>query len=119
MPTGPRGIARFREQDISFASLGTFQGATEVWRTRVFLLSKAQTVGYGAIACVHVTASIRECWGTYTLPRGLIRVAGQIMNRRSFKVFVVGGSGIYAHAEGTLAANGTADVRALVFNFGS
>jgi hypothetical protein len=113
----PSGIARFREQVLTYNQLGTFQGATEVWRTRVLLLGVPQTVGYGSVACVYVVDALRECSGTYVLPRGLIQVAGRISSRQSFELLIVAGSGVYGHASGTLTGLGAADTRILVLHF--
>lgn len=99
------GVARFRENVVSYSSSGTQAGAVETWRTQVLLPHKAQTVGTGVLACIRVddNTTIRECNGTYILPRGRIQVAGQIINRAAYQLSIIGGSGIYVPAGGVMA----------------
>ncbi len=99
-----RGVARFREIQITHAAAGDYAGAVEVWRTRVLLQHRAQTVGTGAIACTRIDSytSVRECNGTYILPRGRIQVAGEIITRAAFQLTIVGGTGVYGAAGGVM-----------------
>lgn len=115
----PAGLARFRENDLTYSRLGTFQGASEVWRSRVLLIGKAQTLGYGQVACVYVDDLVRQCTGTYILPRGRVSVGGELSSRQKFRLIIVGGTGAYAGASGELTAVGAGDSRVLTFNFGS
>ncbi len=102
------GVARFRETPITRATNGDHAGAVDVWRTRVWLLKKPQTVGTGAITCIRVDAHtyIRECQGTYILPRGRIQVAGEIITRAAFQLTVVGGTGVYISIGGVAVFSG-------------
>ncbi len=102
-PTSP-GVARFRETQVTHISTGVHAGATEVWRTEVWLLQKDQAVGTGVIACIRAdrNTSIRECSGTYILPRGRIQLAGEIISHDSYLLSVVGGSGVYGAAGGVM-----------------
>lgn len=106
----PSGIARFREAEISHAVLGDYAGAVETWRSRVYLLHRQQVVGTGVIACIRAdgNTTIRECQGTFILPRGRIQVAGEIITRGAYQLVVVGGTGIYTGTTGVLTVQGTA-----------
>lgn len=102
-PSSP-GVARFRETVVAHQLSGVRAGATETWRTQVWLLHTDQAVGTGLIACIRADTdtTIRECDGTYVLPRGRIQVAGQVIDRTAFQLSVVGGSGVYGGAGGVM-----------------
>lgn len=111
------GIARFREMEVAHTLSGDYGGATETWRTRIFLLRKQQTVGTGVLACVRVeeTTSIRECQGTVILPRGRIQLAGEIINRNAFQLSIVAGSGTYEGMSGVAVFLGPTTNRLITF----
>lgn len=96
------GVAHFREVQISYGSEGTHIAATEAWRTKVLLMNEQRVVGTGGIACIHVTRVARECYGTYTLPQGRIKIEGEITNRQKFQLVIIGGTGVYSGAEGVV-----------------
>lgn len=102
------GIARFRETPITHVVHGFGAGHVEAWRTRVWLLHRQQPVGTGAIACIYVDThtDVRECTGTYILPRGRIQVAGEIITRSAYQMTIVGGTGYYTGAHGVAIASG-------------
>lgn len=102
-PAGEAGsIARFREVEASHAVLGTFAGATEVWRSNVLLATQQKVLGTGIISCVLIddSESTRECHGTYRLPEGVIQLAGSLTSRARFSLLVVAGSGAYEGKHG-------------------
>lgn len=98
------GVARFREAVAVHSSQGDVAGSTETWRTRVLLPRKAQVVGTGVLACIRADTftTVRECVGTYILPRGRIQVAGEIINRSAYQLAIIGGSGVYDSAGGVM-----------------
>jgi len=113
----PLGVSRFRETQVTYFDRGNVPGDTEIWRTRVWLQHKFQTVGTGAIACINidVRSDVRECQGTYVLPRGRIQVAGQIITRRSFQLTIVGGTGVYTGVGGTAIFTGLPNPAEVIF----
>ena len=112
-----QGVARFRETQISHALTGDAAASVEVWRTRVWLVTRQQAVGTGAIACVRVdnNTSTRECHGTYILPRGRIQVVGEILNRAAFQLSIVGGTGIYVAGGGVAVFAGLKNPALITF----
>ncbi len=102
-PTSP-GVARFRETQVTHAFTGVYAGATETWRTQVWLLKKDQAVGTGLIACIKAdrNTTIRECVGTYILPRGRIQLAGEIISHNAYQLSIIGGTGVYGAAGGVM-----------------
>jgi hypothetical protein len=61
--------------------------------------------GYGIMSCFFVStkSSIRECIGTYSLPRGKIAVAGSFLYPRLYQLSVTGGTGVYLGSGGVLS----------------
>jgi hypothetical protein len=112
-----RGLARFRETQLTSDTLGTFPGATEVWSTRVYTLGSPTPIGWGDVACTVIKNFVRECSGTYVLPRGRIHVGGRLTSRSNFQLLILGGSGAYRGAGGLLTAAGAPASRVLVFSF--
>lgn len=96
------GIARFRQTQVSHTNQGDFPGATEVWQERVRLLHRAVVAGTGSIACIHVTAKTSQCFGSYILPLGRIKVLGEFFGRSSYTLAIVGGIGAYTGATGVV-----------------
>lgn len=94
------GVAYFREVTTVESHNGAFPGSTQAWSTRVLLLHESKAIGTGGIACIYVTNTRRECFGTYVLPQGRIKVLGEITNRTNFQLIIVGGTGVYAGAQG-------------------
>lgn len=111
------GVARFRETQITHVSKGEGAGAIEVWRTRIWLLKKPQTIGTGLIACIRADnhTDIQECQSTYVLPRGRIQLAGEIITRVAFQLTIVGGTGVYNGAGGVGVFTGLPNPAAVTF----
>jgi hypothetical protein len=57
--------------------------------------------------CVIGFGETRVCRITYTLPRGAIVVGGRIRFRQFFELAILGGTGLYNNARGTLTATQT------------
>ncbi len=112
-----RGVARFRETPVTYVSAGGGAAKAEAWRTQVWLLTEQKIAGTGVIACIRVDAytDIRECSGTYILPRGRIQVAGEIITRASYQLTIVGGTGVYIATGGVAVFKQLRDVTSVVF----
>lgn len=115
-----KGIARFRESQVSYSTNGLEAGATETWRTRVWLLTKPKLIGSGVLTCIRAddNSDIRECLGTYILPEGRIQVAGEVISRNSFLLTVLGGAGTYQNAVGMMTVNGPLNAANITFYLG-
>lgn len=111
------GVARFGEQQVSHAVTGFKPGDVEVWRTQVVVLKRSKVIGTGAFACIYIDfhTSVRECQGTYILPRGRIQVAGEIISRSSFQLTIVGGTGVYTGVGGTAVFRGSETAHIITF----
>ena len=61
-------------------------------------------IGHSDVTCVHTGTGSMNCTGTYFLPKGKIMVGGVIGSRLFYQLAVIGGTGIYDNARGTLTA---------------
>jgi hypothetical protein len=57
--------------------------------------------------CTFFDVRERSCSGTYFLPKGTLVVSGVIQSRLLYAVAVVGGTGLYDNARGTLTVTST------------
>jgi hypothetical protein len=62
----------------------------------------ARALGHAELLCTVMTGRSRTCTTTYFLPKGKLVVQGVIGSRLLYELPVVGGTGIYAGARGTL-----------------
>lgn len=63
------------------------------------------TIGWGNTVCFDLGISSVQCVGTFVLPKGKIMVAGTRHSQQYFVFAIVGGTGIYTGAGGTLVGN--------------
>jgi hypothetical protein len=61
-----------------------------------------KSIGHSDLLCTFVDARSRSCRGTYFLPRGKIMVGGSLRFRQFYELAVLGGTGLYNNARGTL-----------------
>jgi hypothetical protein len=111
--TGPAMI-RITDRQLSVTRLdlgrkGTSPGDEELIRVRLLQRGTLKTIGRGEIACTFVDGNrSRVCRGTYFLPKGKIVVGGSIMYRQFYDLAVLGGTGLYDNARGSLTVTRTA-----------
>lgn len=100
--TGP-GTIRITDLQIADSTIGKGVGAREIVRTELFQRnSRAQRLGSAAMLCTYVSRVQRSCTSTFTLPRGTIVVSGVLGSRLLYELAIVGGTGVYDDARGTL-----------------
>jgi hypothetical protein len=111
--TGP-GVIRVtdRQTDYHWVDGGTpGPGAGDIEILRVQLYNqrvRERPIGHADLVCTFTDASARNCTGTYFLPKGKIMVGGVIGSRLIFEVAVLGGTGLYQNARGTLTVTAAA-----------
>jgi hypothetical protein len=67
-----------------------------------------RSIGHAELVCTFVgTGNSRVCRGTYELPRGRIVVGGSIEFRQFYDLAILGGTGLYDNARGTLTVTRT------------
>jgi hypothetical protein len=119
--TGPATI-RINEQQLAVTRVdlgqrGISPGDVEVVRLRLLQRGTGKTLGRAELVCTFADGvRSRVCQGTYVLPRGKLVVGGSLLYRRFFELAIVGGTGLYDNARGTLTVTrtGTGPVRDLV-----
>lgn len=110
--TGPATIRIYDRQlqltRVDIGARGTSPGDVEVVRVRL-LERSGGTIGRGELVCTFAdSVRSRVCRGTYILPRGKLVVGGSILFRRFYELAVLGGTGLYDNARGTLTVTRTA-----------
>ncbi len=72
--------------------------AAQVFNRRI----TPRAIGSYELVCTWVRGVSRSCRGTLLLPRGSIVVAGTLRHRPLYHLAVVGGTGLYDNARGTI-----------------
>ena len=109
--TGPATIRIYDRQleltRVDLGRRGTSPGDVEVVQVRLLQRSGTQ-IGRGELVCTFAdSVRSRVCRGTYILPRGKIVVGGSILYRRFYDLAILGGTGLYDNARGTLTVTRT------------
>lgn len=120
--TGPATI-RITDREVQVARVdigrrGTSPGDVQVIRARLYNRRlTTRPIGRSELVCTFVdTRRSRICRGTYFLPRGKLIVDGPLQYRQFYDLAVIGGTGLYDNARGsvTVTRTGTKPVRDLV-----
>jgi hypothetical protein len=83
-------------------------GSVEVVRQRLYNPSvTAKPIGRSDLVCTYLDERERSCTGTYFLPKGSLVVAGALETRLLYEIAIVGGTGLYDNARGTLTVTST------------
>jgi hypothetical protein len=107
--TGP-GTIRISDRQVSHihVDLGDGgRGAGDQDFYRQLLFNKGITpksIGHSDVTCTNTGTGSMTCTGTYFLPQGKIMVGGVIGGRLFYELAVLGGTGLYDNARGTLTA---------------
>ena len=105
--TGP-AVVRLTDRQVSDDGSGGSAGTFEVIHVQLFGSSqKSRPIGEGILMCVRVGGSQRSCNASYVLPRGSIETAGVLESRLLYTQAIVGGTGLYDNARGTLTVTAT------------
>ena len=87
---------------------GLRAGGVELVKQRLFNPSvSARAIGRSTMMCTFFDPRERSCSGTYFLPKGSLVVSGAIQSRLFYDIAVVGGTGLYDNARGTLTVTST------------
>ena len=106
--TGPAAV-RLTDRQTSLTSFGHSVGGGEVARLTLFgSRSATRPIGHGVVVCMSVGQAERSCHGSYVLPRGTIETSGLLKTRLIYTHAIVGGTGLYDNARGTLTVTARA-----------
>jgi hypothetical protein len=82
---------------------GRGAGAIDFYRQSLFNKGIRDTpIGHTDITCINTGTGSMNCNGTYFLPKGKIMVQGVVGSRLFYELAVVGGTGLYDNARGTV-----------------
>ena len=89
---------------------GTSPGDTEIVTQRLFDRRDAsKPIGHSELVCTFVDSKrMRVCRGTYVLPKGKVVVGGTLSYRQFYDLAVLGGTGLFDNARGTVTVTRTA-----------
>jgi hypothetical protein len=109
--TGPAQI-RITDVQTSYSYVRAVKGeptaAIELVKQRLYNPSvSSRPIGRATLACTYFDKRERSCNATYFLPRGSLVVTGVIQSRLLYEIAVVGGTGLYDNARGTLTVTST------------
>ena len=80
-------------------------GDMEIVRYRLFNRRlTSRPIGRAELVCTFTTGTSRVCRGTYFLPKGKLVVGGSVVYRQLYELAVLGGTGLYDNARGTMVA---------------
>jgi hypothetical protein len=104
--TGP-AVIRITDIDTTQKTIqpagGGPVGAMQIVTQRLYNPAISRSaIGHSQLVCTFVDNRNRTCVGTYELPRGSIVVTGTISTRLLYVTAIVGGTGLYDNARGTL-----------------
>lgn len=101
--TGPAAV-RLTDRQASITHFGGGgTGSGIVVRMRLFGSSSAtRPIGHAVITCTNVGAGEQTCQGSYVLPKGMLETSGILRTRLFYTQAVVGGTGLFDNARGTL-----------------
>ena len=106
--TGPAKIRITNVEDtvvrVDVGAKGKSPGDMEIIRQRLFNQRvTSRSIGRSELICTFVDRRrARVCRGTYFLPKGRIVVGGSLLYRQFYELAVLGGTGLYDNARGSL-----------------
>jgi hypothetical protein len=105
--TGPATIRvvdrQFGYTRVDVGKAGLSPGDSEVITTRIFNKRVTEKpIGSGRFICTFTNGLNRTCIATIGLPKGQIVATGAVRYRQLYELAVVGGTGLYDDARGTV-----------------
>ena len=112
--TGP-AVVRITDRQTRIARVdlgrrGRTPGDMEVVNALVYNLRiTSRALGHSEVVCTYTIGINRSCQGTVFLPKGKLMVAGVLRYRQFHELAVVGGTGLYNNARGTVTVTRIGD----------
>ena len=110
--TGPAEI-RITNREVTYHRVdlgrrGRSPGDMEIFRQLLFNRRiTPRPIGHAEYVCTFTAGPSRSCRGTIFLPRGKIVVGGSIYVRQIYQLAILGGTGLYDNARGTMTGTRT------------
>lgn len=87
---------------------GGIAGSIEMIRQKLYKPGvTSRPIGRSDLVCTYLDQRERSCTGTYILPKGSLVVAGALESRLLYQIAIVGGTGLFDNARGTLTVTST------------
>ncbi len=106
---GSTGPSQIRITDVQVSDRvippvdGGRAGTIETIRQQLYNPSRSRlSIGRSLIVCISSDSSDRMCTGTFILPKGTLVVTGALQSRLLYEIPIVGGTGLFDNARGTL-----------------
>jgi hypothetical protein len=105
--TGPATVRITAENErltrVDVGLKGRTPGDQEiVWQVLYNKNVTQRPLGHAEFVCVFTAGRTRLCSGTYFLPKGRLNVQGPVRYRQFYELAIVGGTGLYDNARGTM-----------------
>jgi Dirigent-like protein len=106
---GSTGPSQIRITDVELSdrviapAKGGRAGTIETIRQQLYNPRRSKhAIGRSLIVCISSDGRDRMCTGSYILPKGTLVVTGALQTRLLYELPVVGGTGLFDNARGTL-----------------
>jgi hypothetical protein len=112
--TGPEFIRitdrQFRYSRIDLGRPGVSPGDQEIIFDKLFNRHiTLKPIGTARVVCTFTVGRTRICTGTVNLPKGELVLTGTVRFRQFYVLAIVGGTGLYDNARGTVTVIRTTD----------
>lgn len=99
-----KAVVRLTDKQLHVTHFGgDSTGGRAIARMTLFgSTSATRPIGHAVITCVDVGSGEQTCQGSYVLPRGTLETAGILRTRLFYTQAIVGGTGLFDDARGTL-----------------
>jgi hypothetical protein len=110
--TGP-GVIRITGTQVRYARVdvgraGRSPGDTEIATELLYNRNiTPKSLGHSELVCTFTIGPSRNCRATVFLPKGKLVVGGSIFARQFYQLAILGGTGLYDDARGTLTVTKT------------
>jgi len=105
-----KAVVRLTDRQVAITHFGRDAvGGGDVARMTLFgSTSATRPIGHAVITCMDVGAGEQTCNGSYVLPKGTLETSGVLRSRLFYTQAVVGGTGLFDNARGTLTVTAKA-----------
>jgi hypothetical protein len=105
-----QAVVRLTDRQTSITQFGgDGVGGGEVARLTLFgSTSATKVIGHAVVTCQDVGAGEQTCAGSYVLPKGTLETSGILRSRLFYTQAIVGGTGLFDNARGTLTVTAKA-----------
>jgi len=99
-----KAVVRLTDRQVRLSHFGgDAVGSGDIARMTLFGSSSAtRPIGHAVVTCTDVGAGEQTCQGSYVLPKGTLETAGVLRTRLFYTQAIVGGTGLFDDARGTL-----------------